>query len=1248
MSWWKKRSRGVRYGLVLATALLGIVMAVLLTSPLWLTPILRGDKPFLEKAATSAVGAPVHIAGLVARVGWRPGFVARQVVVMGLSQPAVVISAVRVQLSWIALLRGRLRPAFVGVYGAKLALRKTATGFHVIGLPHRKRKPFPWRSFLRKEHALKITDSHMDVVLSAHRTLSLRHLNASWEQGFHGPTLQAAAAIPTVCGHCAVTVEFDGGSFRPREFRGAVGVSVRGLHLHAAAILTKIPAIHSLAGFVGGRLWTSWVGGHLEFMGGNAHLVDVLLPATAHSRVLMIPQLSGRFSFKRNSQGFRFYAADMQTLLGGVAAHPGAIYISHRGSQWRVQAQSVHLAQIAYVARRIHPLAPALLHLISQAPHGHLMHLRLRLRSGPHWHYHVNVRFLGVGLGRSDSGLLFSHASGTLVATTTGGQLHLTGLAGLVRGPKVLPGPLLVQAAQARILWQMADNGFSFDVPALHLVSTDGTVDGVISSVHIHGQSPRVAIAVALHNVNAGALGGFYPRTLHPHLRHWLTRTIRGGLIKSGHVTLNGPLDRFPFRHGGGVFRAKLHVIHGRYRFLPRWPEARDLRVTVATQGVRLSVKGSGRLGGMRVPALSVHAGPLGTRAGVASVRIQGAGDLGGLLAIVLPHVRPRLRRFVPQTLSGAGPAKLKLMLHIPFARKKPLTLQGTVGFAGTLLRYPWAGGVLHFRGLKGTVGFTGEGPDVGRVTGAVLGGPFALTLKDRRSRGVVAQGQGLTSAGGWRRIAGPAAPYMDGPVSWRLRVLNGHRFRAAVRVNLRHVAIHLPYPAGKALGVAAVAHAHLLADQHGTFISANIPRHLRLSYRAPTGRPSAIWVGVGSALSPRILYPGFAVGVRSAYLDASAWAHFVTGLTHAQGDASSLSQKGFQTLRALHLYVGSLVLAGRPMGTLRAHFQREGTAWRGALQGPNVLGTIDWQPRGRASLVLNFQRLVIPRAVRRHSSPGIPTLGDPRDLPAIQFIANRLIINGRHLGHVAVDGAPFPGGFRMGRITLARHQTTVSGQGQWTLHDGLQESMFALVLHSRNLGGTLTDWGLPHQVAGGRATAHMALNWPGGPTHFALDRLEGSLRFFVRHGRFVQVRQGAGKLLGIFNVDSIARYLTLDFSNIFGRGFSFNRIDGKLLVERGVAITSGIHVHGASANVLISGQAALAAQTFHLKIQVNPHLQNNVTLATGLLGGPIAGAAVLLMQKVFASEIDQGTRLTYFIKGPWSKPIVQKKTDKN
>jgi uncharacterized protein YhdP len=326
----------------------------------------------------------------------------------------------------------------------------------------------------------------------------------------------------------------------------------------------------------------------------------------------------------------------------------------------------------------------------------------------------------------------------------------------------------------------------------------------------------------------------------------------------------------------------------------------------------------------------------------------------------------------------------------------------------------------------------------------------------------------------------------------------------------------------------------------------------------------------------------------------------------------------------------------------------RVGPVWQGVVQGPAVDGTASWRSGPRPSLVVRLTKLIVPKAASVAHTTKAQQVVDPRHLPAIQFMANDLTVDGYHVGHVVVDGAPFPEGFRFGRILLSHRRTTVSGSGQWTVHGGGQQSLFRLVLKAHNLGHTLSAWGIKHQLAGGQATAHATLNWPGGPSDFSLARLEAHLQFFVRHGRFLKVNEGAGKLLGIFNVDSIARYLTLDFSNIFGRGFSFDHIDGKLLVEQGSASTPKIDIDGSSANVLVSGTTGLVAKTFNLKVQVSPHLQNNVTLASGLLGGPIAGAAVLLLQKIFASEINQGTRLTYFIKGPWSKPTVRKKVDKD
>ena len=1249
---WRKRGRGARAILALAAVLAGLVALALGTSPFWLTPVLQTQRPALETALTRALGARVHIGGVAARVGWRPGLVLWNTTIAGRAGPAVVLRSVRIDLSWLALSRGRLWPAFMGVTGARLNLRKTPEGLHVVGLPHRGGAPFDWRGFLAKMHSLRVTAAHIVIAESVTRMVSLQRLDASWANGIKDRTLTARATVPGICVRCGLTVQFSGRDSSLRHFHGAVGLRATALDLHAAAALADRPRLRALTGVANGRIWTDWRRGRPSFVGGKFSLARVFVPANRFTKPLAIDGLAGRFSLKIGQRGFRFYAANLVSDLAGTQSHAHTVFVVRRGQLWRVAADRVRLAQVAYVGARLRSASPALARWLALKPVGSLRRFHLQLRLGSHWRYRARGRFSRLGLGQRLSGPYFAHAAGTFSVSTDAGRVVLSGLHGLVRGPARVPGPLHVQALSMQLSWQKSASGtVLWSLPVFHLASNAGAVDAVASGVRRPGASPILLLDAGLRGVDLSALPGLYPRRLPHHLRRWLTRTVRKGVVTEGQVVLKGPLDAFPFRRGGGLFQVTLHITHGRYRFLPRWSAARDLAVTVTEHNALLAVRGSGAIGGVQVPALTVRAGPLGTPGGTATVHVRAQADLHDLLHLVLPHVRQGLRSVLPQTISGAGATHLALTLHIPFSRRNgPLTLNGRVRLQDARLSYPLGTKVLHWRDLTGNAAFDDAGPDRAQLAGRLLGAPFTLALKPRPQGGLVGRATGAVDAAHLKALVGAAHRYVRGAMAWRLHLMRAKKtWHAVVSADLDKVAVHLPYPAGKAMGVAAWAHLDLASGPQGVFARGVLPQHVALSYAQPRVGAEGLWVGVGSALPPHTLRPGLAVGVRTGYLAVSPWLAFVRTLM--QTHLHKASTRALFTLHSLSAYVGSLEWARRTFGTIHARFQHTGTIWSGVLEGPDVAGTVDWRRSPHPVVIMNLNHLIVPSAVLAKAVPAVKASrapSDPRQLPVIHFTTGSLNVDGHYIGRLAIDGRPYPYGFQVQRIWLVRPHASVMGHGQWTMHGGLPESLFTLVFKSQNLGDTLSAWGLAHQVAGGRMIAHGTLNWPGGPAAFSLNTLEGNIRFVARHGRFVQVRQGAGKLLGIFNVDSIARYLTLDFSNIFGRGFAFDRIDGKLIAQGGVAKTQGIHIEGASANVVVSGQTNLVAKTFDLKLRVNPHIQNNVTLATGLIGGPIAGAVMLLMQKVFAQEISQGTRLTYYIKGPWSKPSVRKKTDKD
>jgi uncharacterized protein YhdP len=70
-----------------------------------------------------------------------------------------------------------------------------------------------------------------------------------------------------------------------------------------------------------------------------------------------------------------------------------------------------------------------------------------------------------------------------------------------------------------------------------------------------------------------------------------------------------------------------------------------------------------------------------------------------------------------------------------------------------------------------------------------------------------------------------------------------------------------------------------------------------------------------------------------------------------------------------------------------------------------------------------------------------------------------------------------------------------------------------------------------------------------------------------------------------------------------------------------------------------VAGRTGLVARDYDQVITVTPELGGSLSVAGAIAGGPVAGAAVLVLQKVFQTQIEQITRAQYTLKGTWDDP---------
>ena len=168
-------------------------------------------------------------------------------------------------------------------------------------------------------------------------------------------------------------------------------------------------------------------------------------------------------------------------------------------------------------------------------------------------------------------------------------------------------------------------------------------------------------------------------------------------------------------------------------------------------------------------------------------------------------------------------------------------------------------------------------------------------------------------------------------------------------------------------------------------------------------------------------------------------------------------------------------------------------------------------------------------------------------------------------------------------------------------------------------------------------------LGWRQDSRNKGLKNLNGEISLQVKNGVLNKVDSGAAKVAGAFSLSSLGRYLSLDFSSAFGKGFAFDEMHGKVQIRQGEATTQGFTLKAPAASVLASGRIGLHKKDIDINADIYPNVKGGVTLATGSLFGLQAAAWVFALQQIFSSKIEEGTRISYHIYGSLGKPTVSK-----
>jgi uncharacterized protein (TIGR02099 family) len=1073
--------------------------------------------------------------------------------------------------------------------------------------------------------------------------------------------------------HLDFVLDFNGAITQPAEWAGKFYLRGQAMDLAQWSESVSSATIRFSEGTGGFQVWGEWTRGHLGRLDGEFSFDDVSWAAAP----VKLTRASGLFSWQRDATGWALGVERLVIRRGNTPSPASRLTVlattqAGATTDLDIRADTLRLEEVNAIVLAGGVLPPALQEALkSLQPQGELRDLRVRLpivTDGARFEdapFSVQTQVVDLVTQAWNNVPEISGLDAMLRGDQHSGTLDLDTHHASFIADKLLQASIGLDTLSGQVSWQHTDGAWRIGTENLRLNNAD--LDARLN-MHMEfsedGSSPFLDARVALENFDVGQLSRYLPvKVMAPKATHWLEQSFPSGRITGGSALFYGRLSDFPFDAHQGNFEVSLTTRDLLLAYHPEWPWLGDTEAEVVFRGRSMEVNAaSARIydselieGHAEIADVTVHEPLL-------IVKAKAKGPTSDVVRLL--NESPLKKEFGPYVsqLSAEGQSVLNLDLEIPLF-PTPNRVKGTLELKDSSVRLPKEqfGQAIEFTHITGTVEFMEGLNFTGNDLAATFNGqPGRLTLRtEQGTRQAGAQGPApLTGIIELRsradiatlvkqlKLAAPDIKAewfngLEGETDWLATLRLSDTASGAVQADLalasslQGVTVRLPAPLAKAaneeLPVRITTDLVKRGDKRLTLhYGDRINGILELSQQNGWGlKRGELSFGGGEANLPE-------QGLRlSGELPQLSWADWQAYI--ATSAAGSQPNPLLQLLNRIDVRFGVLEVFDQRFNAIALRAEQDAQGWGIALDSEAIAGRGRFLQTPEQNLTMTFERLHLA-ALSKESKPSDL---DPRHWPALHLISQSFKYGDIDLGRTTLDASKQTDGLRIDRLQLESGHLRFDAKGDWLVTGAGQTSHIDGKLDTDDLGKALAQLGYAETVAGGKAQMEIAANWPGGPGDYALAHLNGTLSLKASKGRFLDIEPGAGRLFGLLSLQALPRRLTLDFSDLFAKGFGFDKLSGNFSLQQGNAYTNNFIMEGPSAVVAVTGRTGLDAKDYDQVVTVVPQIGSTLPLAAAVAGGPIAALSAFLAGKLLPG-ISEIARYQYTVKGPWEKPIIE------
>lgn len=1267
-----------------STAALVISVALLVSIARLLLPLLDQYRVQVEALASEQLGRPVRIGAITA--GWQgmePDLRLQDVTVLAKdgSSTWLTMAEVRASLDLFDTLRnGRLETGTISLVGGSLDVVRHEDGsYSVAGVAtgsggvagHGGRRLLQWlmaRDRVRLQGAtLRWRDARISSqpLQIAQLSLDLRRVGERYRLGGIGKLGGDSDA------ELQFALDLAGDPEQPQSLRSALYMAG---HVELGEWLngTAFKGVQRLGGAVDFELWADGADRLEQLRAAVQGRELVWQPAITPEAAgpvapLQLDQASTTVFWKASpQQGWRLALEDLQIVRGHRSWPASSVEVLHTGAGreagWEARASFVRLEDLN-AALVTWPDLPLDVRDAANAldPRGDVRNLAIRFQADAPERSFVAAKVQDLSFRPWEKVPGVEGIDGDLRMNRTQGSFSLDSGSVAFIYPRLFREPIRAQHVGGALYWHHDAEGLHLYAPRIGASNSDIAADGRLAmDLPGSGASPFLDLQVDFRNGTASAAPRYYPvGIMPPQVVEWLDAGIVDGRVPYGRALFYGRLKEFPFVADEGTFRVDFAVEDAILDYAPAWPRLEEAAATVrfSDRSMRAEIY-SGKMLNLDIGRSRVEIPNLEHDA-VLAVRAQARAPLQNFLTYLKQGPLGADSPAILEQLQARNPARTQVTVNLPLHKHGKPQVRGDLRFEDNQLIWPqWD---VNFEALQGRLGFQYRDSKLlfdaedlrlrWRTAPATMQVHTSTVANETQVRLDLHTRNDVPSLLGAHGNA--VDPLFSGAADWNLRA-TVHRpddesrpttVDLQARSNLEGVEVKLPEPLRKTAPASRQVLALAKLDEQGV-------RELQFFYGTVLNgvvalrnggiRRGEFRLGAAQAIMPETdqLRVVGAIGK----LSLSDWADWLHGRSaDSAGPPSSTAGVPWrERVDVVNVRVGELEVLQHQLHDLHLDARRSASSWQADVDAQEIVGQIQLpgRPTTAQPVTAQLTRLHWPSAQPEQAQEGAIT-SDPGKLPPMLIDVEQLAYGETELGRFHLRADSIPGGVEIKQATITGDFLAVDASGKWRAGPRGPVCEFSVDASTENLGKALEQSGFTGTVEKGKAALQIQATWPGSPADFALKHLDGNVRLQVTDGQLLALDPKGGRIFGLLSLQALPRRLSLDFSDLFKKGFAFDRIQGAFTISDGDAYTNDLYMEGPAARVDVAGRIGLAAEDYDQTALVTPRVSASIPVVGGLAGGPAVGLGLWVAERMFGKKIDELSRIRYNITGSWADPVV-------